>query len=298
MSKYRNLYRASWVYTDPEDVRVIDSNEVLNEKMMVWGSAERDLDGYAAPDDDFDFAALNPAQIEGSYDGANVIKGEGEADEEAQIMDAAAVVVDAEQRAKELIDEAEERLAHARSECEQMLKDAAEDIENRRLAAAEEGQRSGYNSGMEQATREIEAMKAAIQTERSELHSEYEQLVDELEPRFVALITDIYEKVFDTLLTNYTPIVAHLLTQTMRFADEAKEFIIRVSENDYEYLAAHRDEIRAESAAGSAKIEIIKDRTLAAGACLIETAGGVFDCGFDTQLAGLNKQLRLLSYEG
>ena len=295
MSKYRNLYRASWVYTDPEDVRVIDSNEIMNEKMIVWGSPERDLDGYAAPGDDFDFAALNPDQIEGTYDGSNVIKGEAG---EAEIIDAAAITMDAEQRAKELLNEADERLALARGECAQMMQDAAADIENKRINAVEEGRVAGYNEGMGQAMQEIEAMKAAIQTERSELHSEYEQLVDELEPRFIALITDIYEQVFDTELTDYAPIVSHLLAQTMRFADEAKEFIIRVSANDYEYLAAHRDEIRAESAAGSAKIEIIKDQTLAAGACLIETAGGVFDCGFDTQLTGLNKKLRLLSYEG
>jgi flagellar assembly protein FliH len=83
----------------------------------------------------------------------------------------------------------------------------------------------------------------------------------------------------------------------MRESGEAKSFIIRVSPEDYPYLDENRDQLRAEAAVGQANIEIIKDKTLASGDCLIETGGGVFDAGFDTQLTALNEKLRLLSYE-
>ena len=48
--------------------------------------------------------------------------------------------------------------------------------------------------------------------------------------------------------------------------------------------------------AHAANVEIIEDMTLSEGECLIETGGGIFDCGLGTQLAGLKKELKLLSY--
>ena len=48
--------------------------------------------------------------------------------------------------------------------------------------------------------------------------------------------------------------------------------------------------------AHAANVEIIEDVTLNEGECLIETGGGIFDCGLGTQLSGLEKELKLLSY--
>ena len=44
-------------------------------------------------------------------------------------------------------------------------------------------------------------------------------------------------------------------------------------------------------------IEIIEDIALVKGDCLIETDGGIFDCGISTQLEELSKKLRVLSFE-
>ena len=53
------------------------------------------------------------------------------------------------------------------------------------------------------------------------------------------------------------------------------------------------------SAAGiNSNVEIIEDMTLSRTQCLIETDGGVFDCGLGTQLGELRKKLQLLSYTG
>jgi flagellar assembly protein FliH len=163
-------------------------------------------------------------------------------------------------------------------------------------AATEAGKTQGYKEGMEQAAADIEQLKAGIHAEKMQLEQDYEQLVSELEPRFIGLLTDIYERVFQVDMKEYGPIVAYLLAQTIRQSDETRDFVIRVSVQDYDYVVAHKAEIKENAAVGQGNFEIIKDQTLAAGACLIETAGGVFDAGFDTQLQGLNQKLRLLSY--
>ena len=48
---------------------------------------------------------------------------------------------------------------------------------------------------------------------------------------------------------------------------------------------------------GNATMEIIEDVSLHKNECLIETEGGIFDCGLGTQLSELTRKLKLLSYE-
>jgi flagellar assembly protein FliH len=289
-----NVLRGGFVAVDYEDVRIIDSNERLQEKMEVWGQTTRDIEPY---DDggEMEFTSLNPEEVEGgfSFDEGNVMKGDlPEGEEEA----AEPAAEDLAAQSQAILQEAEAKLAEAKIECERMVLNAKAEIEEARLAAVEDGRKHGYDEGHGRAAAEIEQLKADIQAEREQMEHEYEQLVDELEPQFIALVTDIYERVFAVDLKDYAPVVAHLLATTIRHSDETRDFIVRVSPNDYDYVVARRDEIKESAAVGKGSFEIIKDQTLAAGACLIETAGGIFDAGFDTQLENLNNKLRLLSY--
>lgn len=43
-------------------------------------------------------------------------------------------------------------------------------------------------------------------------------------------------------------------------------------------------------------LEVVEDITLHKNECMIETDGGVFDCGLGTQLDELTKRLKLLSF--
>ena len=48
---------------------------------------------------------------------------------------------------------------------------------------------------------------------------------------------------------------------------------------------------------GRGVVEIIEDVTLRKNECMIETDGGIFDCGLGTQLEGLTNKLKVLSFE-
>ncbi|MCL2719138.1 MAG: FliH/SctL family protein [Lachnospiraceae bacterium] len=298
-NKKSALFRAGSVIVNQEDVRVINSDERLNEKMEVWGQPNRDLDGYDAGDenDEMSFTGLNPEQVEGLFgEGDTVIKA-GTADNGEVADEVFADDGNMEDLSHELLSQAEERLSAARMEAENILVSAQAEADFAKRMAAEAGHEEGYLEGIAKAMDEITTIKAEVHEERIRLHQEYEHLVNELEPRFIEMITDIYEQVFKAELKDLSRIVIHLAANAMRESGENKNFIIRVSPEDYPYLDQNRDKLRSEAAVGQAHIEIIKDRTLAAGDCLIETGGGVFDAGFDTQLAGLNEKIRLLSYE-
>ena len=57
-----------------------------------------------------------------------------------------------------------------------------------------------------------------------------------------------------------------------------------------------KKQLMASVAGINSNVEIIEDMTLARTECLIETDGGIFDCGLGTQLGELSKKLKLLSY--
>jgi len=295
LSSKNHLYRRGWVSFDPQDVRVINSDEQLQGKMELWGQPNRNLDGYDEGDDDMSFSSLNPEQVGGLFgDGENIYKAGGDDEYYEEAVDDGP---DAEAIARELIEQAHEELEAAKAKAEKIVADAYGEIEYAKRSGREEGKEIGYNEGRADAVAETNALKAELQEEREKLRLEYDQLIAELEPRFVKMITDIYQQIFNVELKDYGPIVAHLIANVMRDSDESKNFIIRVSKDDFEYVSENRAAILEEAAAGQVNIEIIKDQTLSRGACLIETAGGIFDAGFDTQLEGLNKKLRLLSYE-
>ena len=99
-------------------------------------------------------------------------------------------------------------------------------------------------------------------------------------------------------LQSYREILAHLISSTLRKIDGSHDFMVHVSKDDYPYVSMQKKQITAQAASPNASVEIIEDMTLGKGECLIETEGGIFDCGLGTQLAELRQKLKLLSYEG
>ena len=59
-----------------------------------------------------------------------------------------------------------------------------------------------------------------------------------------------------------------------------------------------KKQLEAAAAGANTSVEVVQDTTLSEGECMIETDGGIFDCGLGTQLAELKKQLLLLAYSG
>ena len=83
----------------------------------------------------------------------------------------------------------------------------------------------------------------------------------------------------------------------MNQIDGAKEYLIHVSKEDFAYVNMQKREIQANAVTGNVNLEIIEDISLHKNECLIETEGGIFDCGLGTQLSELTRKLKLLSYE-
>lgn len=292
-----NLYKSMGISLDKDAPRVIDSNALASARAAEAAEARKDNAAKRTvpmPADEDGFSQGLSAEILGELtgepgDGAGQEAPEGQ--EEASLQ-GGQFLEEAKQRAERLVEEMRQQ---AQIEIENRKKEAAEALSAEREKIILETRELGYQDGLEQGKREIEAIKRELAEEEKRLKAQYDSLVEELEPQFIDTLSGIYEHIFHVELSGYRDIIVHLIADTLRKTDGAKNYIIHVSKEDYPYVSMQKKQLVA--GAGAALLEVVEDITLSKNQALIETDGGIFDCSLGAQLYELGKKLRLLSYE-
>lgn len=198
---------------------------------------------------------------------------------------------------EEIKAQAQAMIDDAQAQIEEMKEAARQEIEMQRRQAVEEGNKEGYKVGHQKGMSEMDDIRLALEDERRQLKEEYDRLVETLEPRFIDTITEIYNHIFGIELADNRDILVHLIDSTLRQVESSRTFIVHVSKDDYPYVNMQKQTLTEGATAGKGMVEIIEDIALGQGDCLIETDGGIFDCGIDTQLRELTNKLRVLSFE-
>ncbi len=288
--KPRTLYKAGWVRLDGEEKCVIDSNDLVAERIEEWENIRR-ANAAAAPSFD---------EEEGEGEAAEFVSGIAGEELDALFDDGTGNVIkagEAEASLEAAEAEAERIVAEARAQALEIETQARHDAEVQKTSAAEEGMKQGYDEGYARGMAEADGLKQELADRRRQLEAEFDALLEDLEPRFIETITDVYSHIFGVDLSDNRDVLVHLIDATLRKVESSKTFIVHVSTEDYPYVNMQKQTLMEGAAAGRGLIEIIEDIALAKGDCLIETDGGIFDCGLGTQLEELTKKLRLLSYE-
>lgn len=270
-----------------EEKRIIDTNELAARRLEELAEArnrqtqrEEEQDGFVQGLEAEDVSAL----LENTDGKAQVLKAE------VPMVDTAALLEEAKGQAREILDE-------AKAQADQLVQEALEQAEISKKAVLDEARMNGYRDGSEKAKAEAESLKQQLKSREKALEAEYQNALEQMEPQLVEAITGIYEHVFHVELYAYREILVHLIASTLRKVDGNKEFLVHVSKEDYPYVNMQKRQLQA-GMTGGVSLEIIEDVTMEKNACMIETEGGIFDCGLGTQLEELRKRLMLLSYTG
>ena len=294
--KQRNLYKAGWVRVDGEDKCVIDNNSIVAERIEEWENI-RKANAAALP-------AFDEEGSEGEAEFVSGIEGEEldalftEGESGSNVIKAGDVPVpDFSEMKAEAEAEAERIIAEARAKALDIETQARREADIERANAVEEGTRQGYDEGYARGLAEADGMKQELAEKRRQLEAEFDGLLEDLEPRFIETITDIYSHIFGVELMDNRDILVHLIDSTLRKVESSRTFIVHVSAEDYPHVNMQKQALVEGAVAGRGLIEIVEDIALGKGDCLIETDGGIFDCGVGTQLEELTKKLRVLSYE-
>ncbi len=271
-----------------EEKRIIDTNglaarrlEELAEAMKRQAHEEGEAENFVQGIEAEDVSAL----LEDAGEGRTLLKAETVKE------DTAALLEDARMQARDILEE-------AKAQAEQLVKEALEQAEISKKAVMDEARMNGYRDGSEKAKAEAEKLRHQLRDREKAMEEEYQTALEQMEPQLVEAITGIYEHIFHVELHSYRDILVHLIASTLRKVEGSREFLIHVSREDYPYVNMQKKQIQAGIPGDNISLEIVEDMTMEKDACMIETEGGIFDCGLGTQLAELRKKLQLLSYTG
>lgn len=201
--------------------------------------------------------------------------------------------VDPAEEVEQAREEAEQILAEANEKSKEILARAQEEAAQLKQEARQTGREQGYEEGIEQAKQEYDRKEQQLAQREQELSEDYARKQEELEPLLVQTITDVIEKVFRIQFHDKKEIVLDLVNRTLASIDGARSFLIKTNIENARFLEEHKQEL-SDCVGSAAQLDIVSDHTLADGACVIETDTGVFECGPDTQLENLMKDLRSL----
>ncbi len=274
-----NLLKRSSVIN--KDERVIDYNDLIKKKIQAIMESkhnEMDADGF--------INGLHADVVE------ELISDDDTAD--ALTEDAAMGEQQAAASLENTNAEAERIIEEARLQAEQIIADANKNAD----AVFEEAKQNGYYEGNEKAQEEMNIKQAQLEVEldnkRKELEQEYNNLKESIEPELVEVITDVFRKVTGVVAEDNQEIILHLINDVMHNADGSRDYVIKVSPDDYKFLVNNQGKIYC-AMSKEVNIDIVEDATLERNQCLIETNTGIFNCSLDIELNNLIKNIKLLS---
>ena len=190
-------------------------------------------------------------------------------------------------------EKAERIVNEARELAEQIKNEAMEASEQLKATAYEEAKNRGYSDGMSQAEDELRAREQQLIEMDKQSKEELSQCINTIEQKYVQIVISLVEKLTGKAIENSPDIVLHLIKCAARDMGDARDFKIRVSNEELPQIEPMKDGI-VDALGGECSVEIIGDSGVESGQCIVETDNQIVDCGIKTQLEMLQRDLLLL----
>ena len=198
-----------------------------------------------------------------------------------------------------------QKLAQANKQAEGIIEVAREDARIIVESATNEAEtirqnawNEGYVAGEAKAKAEAEAILNSklrdLANKEQELLMDYQNKVNELEPRLAETIFTVISEITKVIAEDKKEVVLNLVNTVLSDNPIGRNFFIRVSKDDADFLRENKDKIVGVTNK-DINIEIIADSLMKSNECLIETDFGVFDSSLDVQLSNLAKDIKLLA---
>jgi len=146
---------------------------------------------------------------------------------------------------------------------------------SRAIAAAE----GSYRAKLER----LESLTAALEAERK-------QFFDRVEPELVRLAVSIAEKVIGRELELRPETVVDLVRSAMKRLRDRERLRVSVNPTDLERMKEARDDLIS-AVDGVRKLEVVEDRRVDPGGCVIESPNGTLDARIRTQMDEIGRAL-------
>jgi flagellar assembly protein FliH len=163
--------------------------------------------------------------------------------------------------------------------------------ERARQEGFREGFRRGKAEGTAEAMRALGGVRELLQRAAEELRRSRERLLRDLEAEVVRLALAVAARVVRREGEENRELVVATVREALRRVEGEDHLVIRVHASDLETARSHR-EVWQDAMDGVERIEIVSDRRVPPGGCIIDTAGAQVDARLETQLEELTRGLR------
>jgi flagellar assembly protein FliH len=202
-----------------------------------------------------------------------------------------------EEKANSIIEDAKEMylriIEEANFEAQKIIEQANQNKEALMGQAAQQGYQEGYDSGYSHGLNQAAEYIQQAAELKSHLDARSRQMYKEAEKEIMQMVTDIAEKVVGEELVQNPSAILSIIKQAIAKCAFKDRLVIRVSEQDYEYVLGNKEWI-AMLAEGINDLEIACDKALDKGSCIVETPSGEVNAGVRVQMNEVKKAFEYL----
>jgi len=295
-----NLIKSGFVAFSQNDTLVIDANENKIIKAIDAEVEDKQIAVETSVEEALAEALILDAELEGAdFDGTNLLTMDtSEFSKVEQTQSDAKSIADMVVREARL--EADAIIAKAHDEAEQMRAEDFDEVEQIKSQAQEEGYQIGYEEAMLKAQQEISHKEADLEQRLLDNEIEFKEketrLVKETECQMVDLLCRLIPSITGVVIESQRDVLLYMINSAMHDLDNSKQFVVKVSSEDYSDLVERKSEIYG-ALNPAIDLEIFEDAKLESMQCLIETENGIVDVSLDVQLDNLITALKLMVIE-
>lgn len=198
-----------------------------------------------------------------------------------------------QERHREAEDKADRLIADAKEKAAKIARDAEIAADAARTSGYEEGKNQGYEDGMAVAEQDIQQKEAELAESARMQREEYASCLAAIEGKYVDIVISLLRKLTGVVMEDKEDLILYLIRMTAEELEPSKNYRIRVSSEDIYFVEAHRAEL-ADFIGDEISLEFMEEKGLEKGQCIIETDSQMVDCGFQTQLDMLIRDLKML----
>lgn len=161
-----------------------------------------------------------------------------------------------------------------------------------REAAISEGQVRGYEEGLKKARLEVEQeylakfseLGGVIEGLGKKLEADFAELVKLNQPRLIRVWTEMLRRMLHRQVELNPDTIDSVLSELLSRLSDKNQILIYVSPDDMRHLEGQLDTKFQEALRGTKKLELKADPNIEQGSCIVETALGVYDARWRTQM--------------
>lgn len=192
----------------------------------------------------------------------------------------------------------------ASAEASDLIQTAFRQAEEVREEASRQGFDQGFAEGRAAALAETgrmleaerDSMRVVLQTFVDRISDERRRMWRDAEPQIIAFVLEVAGKIVKDEARVNRDVVLSVVRNALRRVVDTENIRIRVNMDDLDTVRSSRDELST-LIESIRHVEIVADRRVDSGGCVVETASGTIDAKIDTQVDEVASALRLLTDE-